>query len=79
MKIVIIASDIHTGGGKVVLNDLLDAAKNMTSISFHILIDARFNTINFKSNNISFTKILKYQRDAIAGKALYRRSNDQCA
>lgn len=62
MKIVIIASDIHTGGGKVVLNDLLNAAKNMTSISFHILIDARFNTINFKSNNISFTKILKYQR-----------------
>ena len=62
MKIVIIASDIHTGGGKVVLNDFLNAAKQMLSINFYVLVDERFNLEGFNSNNISFEKISKTQR-----------------
>ena len=62
MKIIIIASDNHIGGGKVVLEDLLSAAMKMVSINFHVLVDSRFDIRLFNSKNIFFIKILKSQR-----------------
>ena len=62
MKIIIIASDIHIGGGKVMLNDLLSAALEMESINFYIFVDSRFDTSSYSSDNIIFTYITKYQR-----------------
>jgi len=62
MKIIIIASDIHTGGGKVLLNDLLSSAIELKHINFKVLIDARFNMDQHKSENISFIEIEKFQR-----------------
>lgn len=62
MKIIVIASDVHTGGGRVVLNDLLSAAMNMTSITFHVLVDKRFKKKAFNSKNIFFVEIRKSQR-----------------
>ena len=54
MKIIVIASDVHTGGGKVVLNDFLGAAKDMKSIDFHVFVDGRFNSLPYNAQNISF-------------------------
>jgi glycosyltransferase involved in cell wall biosynthesis len=62
MKIIIIASDVHTGGGKVMLSELLSAAINMTSINFHVLVDPRFKRELYNSKNISFVEISKFQR-----------------
>ena len=62
MKIIIIASDVHTGGGNVVLNDLLGAAKEMMSINFHFLVDARFIRGLDDFKNISFIEVSKLQR-----------------
>ena len=62
MKIIIIASDIHVGGGKVVLNDLLVAAMDLKFIDFHVLIDSRFNSLPYNSQNISFIEISKIKR-----------------
>ena len=42
MKIIIIASDIHSGGGKVMPNDILSAAVKMKSINFYVLADSRY-------------------------------------
>ena len=62
MKIIIIASDVHTGGGNVVLNDLLGAAKEMMSINFYVLVDARFDKGLDDFKNISFIEVSKLQR-----------------
>jgi glycosyltransferase involved in cell wall biosynthesis len=62
MNFIIIASDIHTGGGKVLLDDLLSAAKELIYINFKVLIDARFNSESYNSENISFIEIAKLQR-----------------
>jgi glycosyltransferase involved in cell wall biosynthesis len=62
MKIIIIASDIHSGGGKVMLNDLLDAAKTMLDVDFHVLADSRFKQKNYHASNIHFTEISKFKR-----------------
>ena len=62
MKIIIIASDIHIGGGKVMLNDLLSSALKMKSINFYIMVDSRFDRQSYSSENIFFTTISKFQR-----------------
>ena len=62
MKIIIIASDIHSGGGKVMLNDLLSAALKMNSINFYVMVDSRYDRELFSSENIFFTEISKFQR-----------------
>jgi glycosyltransferase involved in cell wall biosynthesis len=62
MKIIIIASDNHAGGGKVLINDLLSAAIKITSINFHILVDSRLDITEFNCKNMFFTKISKFKR-----------------
>ena len=62
MIIFVNASNIHTGGGKVILNDFLSATKLFNDISFKFFIDARFNFTEYKSNNISFNRIKKKKR-----------------
>tara|TARA_B100001971_G_C18092974_1_gene484529 strand:+ start:67 stop:186 length:120 start_codon:yes stop_codon:yes gene_type:complete len=36
MKIIINASDIHSGGGKVCINDLIDAALQRSDTDFQL-------------------------------------------
>ena len=62
MKIIIIASDIHSGGGKILLNELLSSALTMQSINFYIMVDSRFDRQPYSSENIFFTTISKFQR-----------------
>ena len=62
MKIIIIASDIHSGGGKVMLNDILSAAVKMKSINFYVLADSRYDASFYSSENIFITTISKFQR-----------------
>ena len=62
MKIIIIASDIHSGGGKIMLNELLSAAMKMKSINFYILADSRYDDSLYSSENIFITPISKFQR-----------------
>lgn len=62
MKIIIIASGCHRGGGGVMLKDLLNSALTMKSINFHIMVDYRFDWQSYSSENIVFTTISKFQR-----------------
>ena len=62
MIIFVNASNIHTGGGKVILNDFISATKFFNQIKFKLYIDSRFNFTEFKRNNVSFTKTKKRQR-----------------
>jgi glycosyltransferase involved in cell wall biosynthesis len=62
MKIIIIASDIHSGGGKIVLNELLSSALKMDSINFYVMVDSRFDKDPYFAKNIFFTTISKFQR-----------------
>ena len=62
MKIFVNASNIHTGGGKVILNDFICATKYFSDINFEIYIDYRFDYTELKRKNVSFTKTKKYQR-----------------
>jgi glycosyltransferase involved in cell wall biosynthesis len=62
VQIFVNATNIHTGGGKVILNDFLSAIKSFNQINFIIYVDPRFNFNNFKNINISFTKIAKFKR-----------------
>ena len=62
MKIIINASNMHSGGGKTMLVDVLDAVKKMKHINFTVYVDERFNENNFCFDNIQFIKYKKYQR-----------------
>jgi glycosyltransferase involved in cell wall biosynthesis len=62
MKIIIIASGCHRGGGGVMLKDLLSSALTMKSINFYIMVDFRFDWQSYSSENIFFTPISKFQR-----------------
>ena len=62
MNIFVNASNIHTGGGKVILNDFISATKFFNQINFKIYIDSRFNFTEFERKNVSFTKTKKRQR-----------------
>ena len=54
MIIFVNASNIHTGGGKVLLNDFISATKFFKNINFKCFIDSRINFTGFERKNISF-------------------------
>ena len=62
MNIFVNASNIHTGGGKVILYDFISATKYFNKINFNIYIDSRFNFQDLERNNVSFTITEKSQR-----------------
>jgi glycosyltransferase involved in cell wall biosynthesis len=62
MKIIINASNMHTGGGKTMLIDALNAAKDMKHIIFIVYIDERFDEKSFLANNITFKKCTLFKR-----------------
>ncbi|MFC2117184.1 glycosyltransferase [Bacteroidota bacterium] len=57
MKIIINASDIHCGGGKIMLNDLLDAALQRKEINFFIFVDKRYDKTSYLAENINFIEV----------------------
>ena len=62
MIIFVNASNIHTGGGKVLLNDFISATKFFKHINFKFFIDSRITFTGFERINISFNRIKKKQR-----------------
>ena len=62
MIIYVNASNIHSGGGKVILNDFISAIKSFSQIIFKIYVDSRFNYTEYEGNNVSFTRIKKRKR-----------------
>ena len=62
MKIFVNASNIHTGGGKVILFDLISATKYFNQIEFNIFIDSRFEFHELERKNVSFKIIKKSHR-----------------
>ena len=60
-KIIINATNIHTGGGKVLVNDLLIHLGNKFKNEVIIFIDRRWD-VNYKFNNTNIIKISKYKR-----------------
>ena len=62
MKILINASNMHTGGGKTMLVDVLNAVKDMKHIIFIVYVDERFDEKSFLANNITFKKCKLYKR-----------------
>ena len=53
---------MHTGGGKTMLIDALNAAKDMKHIIFIVYIDERFDEKSFLANNITFKKCKPFKR-----------------
>lgn len=66
MKIFVNASNIHVGGGKVLLADFLGAASTLTNIEFIVYVDGRFKLPLGVARNIVFRKILKALRWRVA-------------
>ncbi len=62
MKIIINATDVHSGGGKVMLSDLLSAAIEKDNAEFHVFTDPRYNRQNYSASNINFHKVSKLKR-----------------
>ena len=62
MIIFVNASNIHTGGGKVILNDFISATKFFDQISFKIYVDSRYNFTEFERSNVFFNITKKKQR-----------------
>ena len=62
MVIIINATDVHSGGGKVMLNDLLLAAQPMENIYFHVFVDPRYEKIICAANNIKYYNVSKFKR-----------------
>jgi glycosyltransferase involved in cell wall biosynthesis len=62
MKIYINASNLHVGGGKVILTDFISATNKFEDIEFIIYVDSRFEIDNLISNNVVLIKIKKKQR-----------------
>lgn len=64
MNYYIDASNIHSGGGKTMLNDFIAGAKNFPNIQFIFWIDHRFDISNLHTdfNNINFIKVSKLLR-----------------
>ena len=57
MNIIINATDIHSGGGKVMLNDFLLAATKINKITFYVFTDYRFNKNSYTAQNIYFIDV----------------------
>ena len=62
MNIFINASNIHIGGGKVIVNDLMNAAKHYKLINFVFYVDSRFESHTLKQSNVIIKIIKKKQR-----------------
>ena len=62
MNIYINASNIYIGGGKVILNDLVNCTKYYRNHNFVIYVDPRFKIKDFGRSNIMFKKIEKHVR-----------------
>ena len=58
------ASNMHTGGGKTMLVDALNAVKDMKHIIFIVYVDERFDEKSFLTKNITFKKCKLYYRGA---------------
>ena len=61
-KIIINASNIHTGGGKVVIEDLLYSLKSFKLYNFICFIDGRRNDSSMKISNVEIHKVSKKDR-----------------
>ena len=62
MNIYVNASNIHIGGGKTILTDLITAAKYFHTINFILFVDARFVIPDSVHENIVFNKVIKHKR-----------------
>ena len=62
LKIIMNASNMHTGGGKTMLVDALNAVKDMKHIIFIVYVDERFDEKSFLAKNITFKKCKLYKR-----------------
>ena len=62
MNIYINASNIHIGGGKVILIDIINSAKYFHTINFIVFIDSRFIIPDSIYENIVFNKVRKQKR-----------------
>lgn len=60
--ILINASNIHIGGGKVILEDLLSATRSYKKITFIVYVDYRLKFNSYFEGNVIIKKIKKYQR-----------------
>lgn len=61
-KVIINASDIHGGGGKVMLNDLLFAAITTSGVEFHVFTDKRYNKTEYSAPHVHYHGISKWKR-----------------
>ena len=62
MNIYINASNIHIGGGKTILTDIINAAKYFRAINFIIFIDSRFVIPYYIHKNIVINKVRRDKR-----------------
>ena len=62
MLIIINATDIHSGGGRVMLNELLLAAQSMETIYFHVFVDPRYKKLINPADNIKFYNVSIFKR-----------------
>ena len=76
MIIFVNASNIHTGGGKVILNDFISATKYFDQINFKIYVDSRYNSTEFERNNVSFNITKKKQRFLVCFEIEKQTHND---
>jgi len=76
MNIFVNASNIHTGGGKVILNDFISATKYFDQINFKIYVDSRYNSTEFERRNVSFNITKKKQRFLVCFEIEKQTHND---
>ena len=62
MNIHVNANNLHTGGGNIILKDLISASKGFININFFFYVDPRFQIHDINYENITFTKIKIYKR-----------------
>ena len=62
MNIYVNASNIHIGGGKTILTDLINAAKYFRTINFIIFIYSRFVIPYYIHKKIVFNKVRRDKR-----------------
>ena len=65
MNIYINACNLHISGGKVILNDLINAAGKYNNIVFTFYIDHRFEYSIQKNTRAKFKIVKKYQRQLV--------------
>ena len=76
MIIFVNACNIHTGGGKVILNDFISATKYFNQINFKIYVDSRFNFTEFERSNVSFNITKKRHRFLVCFDMVFAKSSE---